>query len=178
MPEVLNDYYVKRYGKPKDDDEAVQMLCKIFKELMGYNFLTQEVQDGIAEYYKILKTRELPAFEWMIEAFHAASRKSPEKRNFPYVIGMLRTWMKYGFGHVPSQEEEDVIDYLEEVIRQPVSPDARHIIQHLMGTYGAIKVTRMIAALDKGDIDISKVVAETIKEALQNKYGIPDTDKE
>lgn len=158
--------YATRYEKPSDDSEAIAQLGDIFNDLMGY--VSDDVREGIGEYYRILSNRSLPAFEWILEAMHVASKKGDQKRNFPYVVGMIRRWMKYGFGYIPSQEEEEVVDYFEEVTGMEVTTKARTVIQHLMGTYGAIKVTRMIGSLSK---DRDYYMACILKQLLEEKYS-------
>lgn len=163
----LTSTYASRYVKPSEDAAAITELGTVFEKLMGY--CTAEVRDGIGEYYRILKNRNLPAFEWILEAFHVTSKKEEHKRNFPYVVGMLRSWMKYGFGHIPSQEEDEVVSYFEEVVGEGVSPQTRLVLQHLMGTYGAIKVTRMIGKMER-DCDLSLIMAQALKESLEAKF--------
>lgn len=163
----LVEVYAGRYVKPDNDVAAITSLGTAFKDLMGY--CTVEVRDGIGEYYRILSNRQLPAFEWILEAFHVASKKDDHKRNFPYIVGMLRQWMKYGFGHIPSQEEEEVVSYFEEVTGSPVSPQTRLILQNLMGNYGAIKVTRMVGGLER-DHDLSFLIAQVLKGSLEEKF--------
>lgn len=163
----LMQTYSARYVKPDNDAEAIVRLGDIFKDLMGH--ISIEIRDGIGEYYRILSNRGLPAYEWLLEAFHVASKKEDHKRNFPYVVGMIRCWMKYGFGHIPSQEEEEVVSYFEEVTGTEVTPQARLVIQYLMGTYGAIKVTRMIGSLER-DRDLSYLMVQVLKHSLEEKF--------
>lgn len=163
----LTETYSSRYVKPSSDAAAIAELARIFQDLMGE--CSVEVKDGIGEYYRILTNRQLPAFEWMLEAFHVASKKEDHKRNFRYVIGMIRQWMKYGFGHIPSQEEEEVVGYFEEVTGTEVTPQARLVLQNLMGTYGAIKVTMMIGRLEK-ESDMSMLMAQILKDTLEERY--------
>ncbi|WP_027417064.1 hypothetical protein [Aneurinibacillus terranovensis] len=166
----VSDYYIRRYGKPANDNEAIELLADIFKELMDSQTVTMEIKDGIADYYHILLNRDVPAFEWMVEAFHVTSKKDSHKRNFPYVCGMLRQWLKHGYGHIPSQEEEDIINYFEEVSGEETTMEARWLIKKYMATYGAIKVTRMIGSLHKSN-DVSYIMALVLGELLQIKFG-------
>lgn len=159
--------YSTRYKKPTGDVAAINSLGDIFKTLMG--FCSVEIRDGIGEYYRILANRGLPSYEWILEAMHVASKKDDNKRNFPYVVGMLRMWMKFGFGHIPSQEEEEVVNYFEEVTGTEVTPQTRLLLQNLMGTYGAIKVTRMIGSLER-DRDLSYLMAQVLKGTLEEKF--------
>lgn len=168
--ETLKEYYGKKYGTPKNGVEAIELLTSIFKDLMDMPELTLEVSEGIGEYFRILENRGLPGYEWMLEAFHVTAKKSYEKRNFNYVVGMLRQWMKWGFGHIPSQQEEDIVDYFEEVISEEVNPEARSVIHNLMGTFGAIKVTRMIGKIEK-EINLPYIKALLLKDLMEEKFG-------
>lgn len=167
---TLIEHYSEKYGKPKTDEDSIRQLCIIYRDLMNVVVLSKDVSDGIGEYYRVINHRGLPAFEWILEAIHVTSKKSQEKRNFKYIVGMLRQWLKYGFGHIPNAEETEIMEYFEETIGANISAEARSIIENLMGTYGAIKVTRMIGSLETGDIDVSLVKANSLKELMQTKY--------
>lgn len=166
----MREYYEKQYGKPKNDNEAIETLVTIFKELMDIPVISQDNREGIAEYYRVIKQRDLPAYVWLLEAFHVASKKAPEKRNFNYIVGMIRQWLKWGFGHIPSQEEEEVIDYFEEVVGEKISPKGRVVMQNLMGTYGAIKVARIIGKLER-DVGMSYYKSLFLKDLMDDKWG-------
>ena len=167
---TLIEHYADKYGKPNNDEEAIKQLCIIYRVLMNVVVLSKDVSDGIGEYYRLINHRGLPAFEWILESIHVTSKKSQEKRNFKYIVGMLRQWLKYGFGHIPNAEETEVMEYFEEVIGTSVSTEARGVIENLMGRYGAIKVTRMIGSLNSDDLDVSLVKANTLKNLIESKY--------
>lgn len=168
---TLIEHYSEKYGKPKTDEDSIRQLCIIYRDLMNVVVLSKDVSDGIGEYFRVINHRGLPAFEWILEAIHVTSKKSQEKRNFKYIVGMLRQWLKYGFGHIPNAEETEIMEYFEETVGANISTEARGIIENLMGTYGAIKVTRMIGSLETGDIDVSLVKANSLKELMQTKYS-------
>lgn len=168
---TLIEHYTEKYGKPKTDEDSIRQLCIIYRDLMNVVVLSKDVSDGIGEYYRVINHRGLPAFEWVLEAIHVTSKKSQEKRNFKYIVGMLRQWLKYGFGHIPNAEETEIMEYFEEIIGDNISIDARSVIENLMGTYGAIKVTRMIGSLETDGIDVSLVKANLLKDLMQLKYS-------
>lgn len=171
--ESLIENYREIYGTPKDDKDAISTICEVFKERMGGTF-TMDTKEGIGEYYRLIKERELPAFEWLMEAVHVVSKKDPDKRNFPYVIGVIRDWLKFGFGHMPSDEEKEMLDYFCEITgltREQVSPEAYKIFQNLMGEYGVMKIMRVIPQLSgELQMDFSKLRALMLKEQLEEKY--------
>lgn len=166
----MSQYYTSKYGTPKDDNDAIYKLVSIYKDLFG-DIPTQEVKEGIGEYFRILTNRELPAYLWILESLHVTSKKDKSKRNFPYCVGMLRTWMKYGFGHIPNQEEEELAEYFHEVTGFDVSFKARRVLQTLMGKYGLIKVTRMINEL-KDETDKSLLLMLQLQSMMDEKFEI------
>lgn len=170
----MSEYYFEKYGKPTDDNDAIYKLVTIYKELFG-EIPTQNVKDGISEYFRIIRNRELPAYLWILESLHVTSKKEKEKRNFPYCVGMLRTWMKYGFGHIPNQEEDEIISYFEEVTGFEVSYKSRKVLQTLMGKYGLIKVTRMINGL-KDETDKSLLLMNQLQSMMYDKFDVIDED--
>lgn len=173
---TMLQYYNKKYGTPVDDNDAINKLITIYKDLFG-EVPSEQVKEGIAEYYRILTNRDLPAYLWILEALHVTSKKDKEKRNFPYCVGMLRTWMKYGFGHIPNQEEDELVEYFEEVTGYEVSYNARRVLQNLMGKYGLIKVTRTINEL-KDDTDKSLILMLQLQAIMEEKYSVQSSEIE
>lgn len=169
----MSQYYTNKYGTPTDDNDAIYKLTTIYKDLFG-EIPAQDVKDGISEYFRIISNRELPAYLWILESLHVTSKKDKSKRNFPYCVGMLRTWMKYGFGHIPNQEEDELVEYFAEVTGFTVSYKARRIVQTLMGKYGLIKVTRMINEL-KGETDKSLLIMLQLDALMDEKYSTTHT---
>jgi hypothetical protein len=165
--QTLEEYYYEKYGTPKSDLEAVRLLSTAYEELIGG--ITPEISEGIAEYYRIIAHRGFPPFHWIIESFHVVSKKEPSKRNFKYVVGMLRSWMRNGFGHIPTQEEDDVVSFMQEIIGCELTYEARQVIQSLLGTYGATKIAYMIHELK--NVDYSYYMALSLKDILIEKFG-------
>ena len=166
----MPEYIRKNYGIPKTDNEAITALYKMYQDLYGENVLTTVIEQGIEEQYFLIKSRGLPAYSWMAQAFHIVSKKSGEKRTFRYIVGMLRQWLKWGYGHLPSDEEEEIIDYFEEVTNESVNMESRDIIKKLMGQYGAIKVTRSIGDFKCGETK-TKFFAMILEQIMKEKYA-------
>lgn len=167
---ALKNYYANVYGTPKDDEDALKTIREIFKEKMGYSFLKMDDQEALGEYYRMVLGRGLPAYEWVLEAIHVAGKKDPEKKNIRYVIGIIRDWLKNGFGHMPTDEETHIFEYFGEHTTHQPSDQAAAIIRRLMGTYGSVRVTRMIGQLTTVEADMSKLLAMDLEERLSNKY--------
>jgi hypothetical protein len=164
----LADFYCERYGTPKSDMEALKILHQAYTDLIGVP--TPDVNEAIAEYYRLITARDLPAFYWLIESFHVVSKKDTGKQTMAYTIGILRSWLKFGFGHIPSSEEDDVLAYIQEKLGVRLSQDAQKVVQSLLGNYGAVKCTIGVAELKEGDY--SYFVALTLKNVLENRFGV------
>jgi hypothetical protein len=148
-------------------ENPIRVLEDLYKEKCGKDIINMSDKEAIGEYYRVIENRGLPAFQWMSEVFNVISKKSPQKRNIRYAIGIIRSWLKFGFGHIPSEEERDILDYFEELLGTEASPEAVAMIQTMLGRYGCVKVTRMIAQLeDKKDISMLAFVSVM----LDDKY--------
>lgn len=165
----LKDYYFEKYGEPDDDSQAINILVEAFKEQMSYNVVPPDINEGISEYYRIIKSRNLPAFEWILEAIHVASKKNVDKKNFHYIVGILRSWLRFGFGHIPNREEDDIVDFFEEIIGFKSTVEARGIINNLMGTYGVVKIARIMHEMKKEDTSYAMTLI--LKEKMFKKFG-------
>jgi hypothetical protein len=166
----LKEHYQKIYGEPpKSDADCIGELCRIFQEVMRHQFLTYQLREGIAEQYRLLKSDGIEAYYWMIEAFHVTSKKNLDKRHFKYVVGMLRNWKRYGFGYMPTQEESELVEYLEEELGIDLSTESRRLLKNYIIAYGSIKTTRMIGELQNNDTSYPMTVF--LGELLKNKFG-------
>lgn len=143
-------HLVRVHGEAPDN--PIEALYTLFMDKMESNRITSQEKEGIGEYYRIIESRGLPAYQWMVEAINVLGKKDRQKRNIRYLVGIIRGWLKFGFGHLPSQEERDVVDFFEDVIGQEASQEAIHMIKQAMGKYGVVKLTRAIAKVetDKG----------------------------
>lgn len=145
---LLKQTYDEKYGlQPRNDFESIRKLHSIYSKVMGIEVISQEEKDGIGEYYRKIQKRNQPAYYWILDAIHITSRKSKERRIFRYMIKILKNWMNYGYGYVPSEEEAEITSYFEDVVGTSIPSDIRYIIGELMSSYGAVTVTRMIGEL-------------------------------
>lgn len=167
--EQLKKTYDERYGiKPSSDYESIRKLHSIYPRVMDTPTMTKEEADGIAYYYRILEKNNLPAYYWILDAIHVTARKIQAKKKFNYLIGTIKNWMKYGYGHAPSDELFEIIDYFEEIAEDVVPDDLRQMLTEMMAHYGAIQVTRMIGSLRT--INKSRLYVLGLKDLLSRNY--------
>lgn len=168
--EALKKTYDERHGlKPSSDYDSIRKLHAAYCSVMAVETMTQEEKDGIGDYYRRIKQMGEPAYYWVLDAIYVTSRKGQAKRKFEYFIGILKTWMKYGYGYVPSSENEEIVEYFEETVEEQLPDSLRHIISELMANFGAVQVTRMIGSLKSYSKSHAYVLL--LKELLHEKYA-------
>jgi len=163
----LFDYYNQKYPLPKNDVEAINTIIRVYQTEIGD--CNEKIGEGIGEIYRELLGKGQPAYYWFLEAIHRTSKKKEEKRSFGYIVGTLRNWSLYGFGNTLTGEEEEVYDFFMEVTGTQLTSESRKFISHLMGTYGALKLMRSIAALR--EVDASLMYAELLRRVTAEKYN-------
>ena len=164
---TLEEFYYNKYGKPKDDKEAISLLCTIYEEQMRMP-ITPEICSGIGEYYRLIAKQGFPAFHWLVEAISVTSKKASHKRNFRYIAGIIRSWLKFGFGYIPFKENTDILELFKKTVRTEISKDAQNLIRQMLGQYGVVKCASAIPEL-RG-VDHSFIMAVMLKDILEKKY--------
>lgn len=161
---------------PADVREELELIKELYVERINQD-ITQSETEALGEYYRMVQGRNLDAFEWIAEAIMVTSKKEPAKRNIPYMAGMIRKWLVYGFGYIPTQEEEMLANFIEDDFSVSLNRHARNILQELLGKYGAVNLTRLISK-EGSDIDLSVGIMLAIKNHIEyntslggNKHG-------
>lgn len=167
VTKTTEEQFRESYGEVPD--LPIPFLVDMFKQRVGVD-PTQDDKEAIGEYYRIIESRGLPAYYWMCEVLHVLSKKTVKKRTMRYACGMIRQWLVYGFGHIPTSEEADILDFFAEVVEQEVSQTAGHIIQELMGRYGVVKVARGIADVKDYKGDKSTLAAALLQVLMGQKF--------
>lgn len=139
-------------------------LLDFYVERMG-ELQTSDVE-GLREYWNMLQARKLDAYHWLREAICIVSKKADEKKNFQYIVGMIRNWLKYGFGNIPSTEEREFLSQVEKKLGGALSEPARDKFYQLMGTYGCIKTLVAVFQVPLPDVDLGALLAEKVEEHL------------
>lgn len=165
---TLREHYFNKYGKPTSSEEEISFLNIVYGKLVGA--VTADIREGISEYHEILTDRKLPALSWLFESFAEVNRKHMDKRNFGYIVGILRSWMKNGFKMQPNDEEEEIFDYFAQVTGVAINFESKELIRQLIGTYGAVRVTRIIGGLGK-DADLSLQFAKVLREKIEQRFN-------
>lgn len=166
----LKASYDKEFGVPTDDESAISTVVALYKREMP-DFVS-DTRERIAENYREMLGKGLPAYYWFIEAIRRTSKKQQvEKKHLGYVIGALRRWSIYGFGATKNSEEEEIFEYFAELTNLSMSHEARKSLAALLGRYGAIKVLRNMATLD---VDLSLLFMEHLGRKMFGRYEEDD----
>lgn len=169
---LLNQYNEK-YGTPTSKEDELQYLVDIYKEIVTSSPITLEMKEAIAEQYYLMESKGLPAYLWLMEAFHSVSRKAAQKRNLNYCIGMIRYWEKWGFKQAPAFEEKQLMSIFEDVAKVEMSLKARTVLQELMGIYGAISVTKALVDIghsNNSPFDEALIKINILKQYMGDKF--------
>lgn len=162
-------YYDNKYGRPNDDGQEVDILTKVYRRF--FPRMTIAEGEGIAEYYRSLKAKGFPAYLWMQEAIHVLSKKHRSKQSFRYFVGILRHWTLYGFGHIQSEEEDDIIEYFMECSRlnsEEVSAQSRSRLRNILGNYGVVTLSKILNEVS--NMDKSKIFVDVIESIAESDY--------
>ena len=151
--------------RPSDIREELELIKDVYTERVNENATQGEIE-ALGEYYRMVQGRNLDAFEWLMEAILVTAKKEPAKRNVPYMAGMLRKWLVYGFGYIPTQEEEMLANFIEEDFNITLNRHARNILQEILGKYGAVNLTRLISK-EGSEIDLSVGIMLAIKNHIE-----------
>lgn len=167
--ELLKKTYDLKHGvQPSSDYESIRVLHSLYSSMID-PVMSQEEKDGIGHYYRSIKGRNEPAYYWILDAIYIVSRKSNTKKKFGYFVSILKNWMKYGYGYIPSDELSEIISYFEETTNTEVPDQMRKSFNELLSTFGAVGVTRMVGSLR--DYDPAHAFFLLLKEVLSERYS-------
>lgn len=145
-----------------DKEDAKQVINEFTSRVKEPTINEAEV---LLEQYNILKSRKLPAKDWLIRIIVEISKKGPEKRNIQYLIGMVRNRMNHGWGVLKSQEEQLITSKLEEVIGRKIPQNLYEKIYEMISSYGS---TRMAFAIHK--ISLEDAIFKSLLNELNNQF--------
>lgn len=166
---LLRETYDKKYGeKPDSEFESLCKIHGIYGHVMGLDVTKGEIEE-LNRIYKTISGTGSPAYYWIIEAIHIASRRSEVKDKFDYIIGTLRKWLNNGYGYMPSSEEAEIIDYFEEVVGEDMPDSHKYLVADLMNGYGSVAVTRAIGSLSQHSK--SYAFLTLLRDILQDRYA-------
>jgi len=161
----------------ENDDIHEKNIAKLFKYYRNKinHYMQTNEQEGITEMYYWLNTRQVDSCKYIMAAIDIFSRKGDNiKTNFGYLVTIVRNWITYGFGYMPTKEEQVVSDMFEEVLKIKMSPMAKAKIIALISEYGMSKVLFLLGEQYKNitlnEEDISMLYMEKFSKIINEKY--------
>lgn len=152
------------FYKPTSKFEEMEIIKEQFSKKISH--ITMSDAEALGEYYRLMEARKIPAFEWIMEAIHVTSKKEGGKQTINYMIGIMRKWMTYGFGYIPSQEEDLIVEFIEEDYGLHLTEEARSKVVEMLGAHGVVRMTRVIS---KNKVDLSMAIIDLIDQALKGE---------
>jgi len=155
-------------------EKNIAKLFKYYRSKINHYMQTNE-QEGITEMYYWLNTRQVDSCKYIMAAIDIFSRKGDNiKTNFGYLVTIVRNWITYGFGYMPTKEEQVVSDMFEEVLKIKMSPMAKAKLVILISEYGMSKVLFFLGEQYKNislnEEDISMLYMEKFTKLINEKY--------
>jgi fructose-1,6-bisphosphatase len=118
-------------------ETEIEELKLLFKNAFGK--LSDNDIKTLEFYYKMGIVRCVDGFKYVSEAINRASMKQNLTKPISYIASLCKNFYKNGLYTQPSQEEKDVIYYIERKIGQ-ISNDNKKLIQTAISTSGCVKV--------------------------------------
>jgi hypothetical protein len=121
----------------------------------------------IKEWFEKLAANGQPAFYWIQEAIVKASLKvKAEQRTIAYIIGILKSWSKYGYGSDLNIEQKRMFERFEERFGYELSQVSRQKLLALVDNYGIVDTVSAIFETEFTTVDISRLIVHAIENRL------------
>jgi len=149
---------------PSVDPETRQIdeIIQLYRERISAN-LGSEDKEGLRELYYQLKSRQIDAYDYLNDAITVFAKKSKDKQNLSYLIGMVRHWATMGKWSMPTTGDQQLIEVFKQETGIEPSAETRQIIIGMVSKYGSIKLSQYMTKVfnDKIELDISRTSYST-----------------
>jgi hypothetical protein len=119
------------------ENEEIDNLKSMFKDNFGK--LSNNDEKTIEFYYNMGLVRGINAYTYIEEAIKRASMKQNLSKPISYIASLCKSFYKHGLFYQPSNEETDIINYIESKIGE-ISNDNKKLIQTAISTSGCVRV--------------------------------------
>jgi hypothetical protein len=139
------------------EEVLIEYACKI-------NEPSIDESEVLMEQFNILKSRRLPAKDWLVRTIYELSKKEKGKQCIKYMIGIIRNRINYGWGTSRSSEEQLITQKVELMIGRIPSVNFMEHIYEFMGKYGSTRIAFAIHKVDMEEILLKRLEEELIKQ--------------
>ncbi len=142
----------------------IELLKENFRKAFGK--LSENDSRTIEFYYKMGIVRCVDGFEYVNEAINRASMKQKLSKPISYVASLCKNFYKRGLYSQPSQEENDIMEYIEKKIGS-LSENNRILLLNAITSTGAVKVmASSVEVLNSSKIQ-DKIIEEIILKLIE-----------
>jgi hypothetical protein len=153
-----------------EDEVKMDQLKEFYRDT--FNRLTLDEEKTLEFYYKLGETRGVDGYLYVSEAIKRASIKAKLDKPISYIASLCKSFYARGLYAQPSQEEQDLLFYIENRIGN-LSEDNRKLIQAAISKNGT---TRVMAATGEilNNSHIQNQIIEKIILRVVEIFGEPE----
>lgn len=159
IEEVLEEDELVFSNDQKTKD--MQEILKVFAD-RWYKPSTDDIE-GLEEQYLIIRSRGQDPVTWLTTMIKEIAKKSPQKRQINYLIGMIRNRLNKGWGTLRSEDEELIIHEIEELLNTQLSMNQRTAIYRIMGSYGSVRLSINVHKVNLVDLYLEQLEKQCSK---------------
>ena len=152
------------------DTQKINEIIQLYRERISTNLCTED-KEGLRELYYQLKSRQIDAYDYLNDAITVFAKKSKDKQNLSYLIGMVRHWAMMGKWSMPTTGDQQLIEVFRQETGIEPSAETRQIIIGMVTKYGSIKLSQYITKVfnDKTELDISRLFIQRVIDRLEKQ---------
>lgn len=161
--------------EPKTDNYFIKEIIDYYRKKIT-NHIQPHEEKSLQELYYWLKQRNIDSFTYLHDAIEVFSRKDSDKKTtFGYLVNIVRNWAIYGYGYMPTREDQMAIDLFEELTKTRLSVNAKNKFITLISRYGLSKIIYLLGRESEHiniQDDISLLYVSQFEKILDTKYKI------
>ncbi|MDR3540261.1 MAG: hypothetical protein P4L69_04750 [Desulfosporosinus sp.] len=152
------------------ETREINEIIQLYRERISVN-LSLDDKEGLRELYYHLKSRQIDAYDYLKDAISVFAKKSKDKQNLSYLIGMVRHWTILGKWSMPTTEDQQLIEVFKQETGIEPSVETRQTIIRMVSKYGSIKLSQYMTKVfnDKTELDISKFHIQRVIDRLEKQ---------
>jgi hypothetical protein len=150
------------------DTQQINEILQLYRERITPN-LSLADKEGLRELYHQLKSRQIDAYDYLNDAISVFAKKSKDKQNLSYLIGMVRYWSVLGKWSMPTSEDQQLIEVFKQETGIEPSVETRQTIMRMVSKYGSIRLSQYMTKVfnEKPELDISKLLIQQVIDRLE-----------
>lgn len=174
-PAYLNDHSKNNgliplhFNLIKQDQYTVDTLLKMYQQRIGP--ITEDVELRLKDYFRHMAHVSDEWWKWAHEGMAiCATKVTASQRGIGYLLGIYKSWLKWGFGSNFSAESQKLVETFEKRFGIEPSPDSMRKLHSIIASYGLVFTIEAIYSIDKPpQTDISLLIANDCEKYLNER---------